>query len=731
MTKKAAADDFPGRFREIVSDPLNLLIQRVPQAGLVRNGWVSLHNGNLVPIEGPGAYFGDFSQILVINRGVLEPLSEFIFQELLKRLPQAPVMIELGEFSGYYGMWMKRARPEARVVLVGAKQKRLEAAQAVFAHNALEAEFVTALLRRDAFEVDAFVADQGGGLLDVILIDSKGAEVEMLDGAAGLLERRGVGYLLVATHSDTLHEAVIERLARAGYRIETASGFGADTTSHKGVVFASNPDAAPVFEGFDPMGRNRIALASPDLKLDYLNAAAAARPSWSEGSDAMAAVSTPRPNVSAGLTHAEAVKRYRGLEIYLPFQGKNAFEVLDHLPLELREGPPSPEMGRGAVVFPFPYSVDIELLNAGFERLAGAWSEAQAAKARAGELRLIFDASAEGMEHNPDLTRRIFRGLAELGVPPRQAYVITQDRNYAEDHAVFCAAEHIGEPLNVVTYDLWIKRFHAQFADKAAKRLHRVLASYRARRQHRSKTFVSLNLSPRPTKLLFLLSLLRDGLWDRGYISFGGFRKRHSAIIRSDESHELPVEYYAQWLPTFPGFAELGKELAPLLPALAAKGELHFGSKAGEGNRPHQKTPLKPVEHEYDDSWFSVITETEMRARPSRITEKPFKSLVSFHPLLMLGNPGSLKAIRSLGYATFGDVIDERYDDEEDPRRRFDMVYREVLRLCAMSEEELWRMERQISPKLEFNAEWGLCRLAARYRNQLDLTLMERLFGEA
>ena len=91
MLPKAASGDFLGRFREVISDPLNLLIERVPMAGFLDGNQVYLHNGLRVPVAGPGAYYGPFSQLLVINRGVHEPLEEFVFQEVLKCLPEAPV----------------------------------------------------------------------------------------------------------------------------------------------------------------------------------------------------------------------------------------------------------------------------------------------------------------------------------------------------------------------------------------------------------------------------------------------------------------------------------------------------------------------------------------------------------------------------------------------------------------------------------------------------------------
>jgi hypothetical protein len=101
------APSFLERYREVVSDPINLLIKRVPEAGYVdKNGFVILHNGNRVPVEGKLAYYNNFSDILIINRGVHEPLEEFCFQEVLKKIKtESPIMIELGAYWAHYSMW--------------------------------------------------------------------------------------------------------------------------------------------------------------------------------------------------------------------------------------------------------------------------------------------------------------------------------------------------------------------------------------------------------------------------------------------------------------------------------------------------------------------------------------------------------------------------------------------------------------------------------------------------
>src|ERR1700721_4435320 len=138
MMGKAAASDFLGRFREIISDPLNLLIERVPLAGFVDGNLVYLHNGLRVPIAGPGAYYGPFSELLVINRGVHEPLEEFVFQEVLKRLPDDPSMIELGAYWGHYSMGFKKERPNGEVILFEPEPGCLKAGQDNFARNGFQ-----------------------------------------------------------------------------------------------------------------------------------------------------------------------------------------------------------------------------------------------------------------------------------------------------------------------------------------------------------------------------------------------------------------------------------------------------------------------------------------------------------------------------------------------------------------------------------------------------------------
>ena len=273
----AKSRDFPGRFREIISDPLNLFIERAPTAGVVEDGMVTLHNGLKVPLTGKQSYYGDFSQILVINRGVHEPLEEFVFQEMLRVLPKRPVMLELGAYWGHYSMWLKTVRPRARTILVEPSWEGLRAGQLNYERNGMEGEFVQAKVGRGELEVDTFLEERGLERLDILHCDIQGAEVEMLEGAERFLSRHGADYIFVSTHSQELHQGVRDGLTRHGYRVEASSDFAFESTAFDGLVFATSPSVPPLLPDFQPLGREEIVHSRAGALVGYVKALSASR----------------------------------------------------------------------------------------------------------------------------------------------------------------------------------------------------------------------------------------------------------------------------------------------------------------------------------------------------------------------------------------------------------------------------------------------------------------------
>jgi hypothetical protein len=265
---KALPGDFPGRFREILSDPLNLCIARVAEAGTVADGLVTLHNGHRVPLVGPSAYYGSFSDILIFNRGVHEPLEEYVFQEVLRNLPempapQAPIMVELGAYWAHYAMWFLQRHRQGRAIMVepGAEERRT--GEANFERNGYRGVFIAAKVGAAGLAVDGLLADHGIERLVILHADIQGAEAEMLNWARASLANQKIDNVFVSTHSQDLHLTCHRILTEHGYRVEVTSDFAAETTSHDGFLFARRSALPAIFQDFRPLGREAITTATP------------------------------------------------------------------------------------------------------------------------------------------------------------------------------------------------------------------------------------------------------------------------------------------------------------------------------------------------------------------------------------------------------------------------------------------------------------------------------------
>ena len=336
-----------------------------------------------------------------------------------------------------------------------------------------------------------------------------------------------------------------------------------------------------------------------------------------------------------------------------------------------------------------------------------------------GRTKLVLDASPEGLRV-ADMgagLQRIHRFLHERGIRRSDVAYVTQDRMFEADYRALCS--RVGEnPMHVLVYDYFVQRLAMELPKNGAQLYEQRLRAFEDAGATRERVFLSLNYTPRPNKLIFLLSLIEHGLWDEGTISFGGFEWRGNG---SDSMNHLGKQ-----MRLLPGFEDLGWRLAGHLEALHAKGRITFA--LGDDPRKYvKKTYPASGLAEYLTTWFSVVTETEMGDRINRLTEKSLKPLLNFHPMLVLGNPFTLELVRRYGFETFGEMFDESYDEEPDPRRRFELVFAQLQRFCRQDRERLPQIVGAVSEKLRFNAWCGLVDLPKRFRKKWQPWFIEAL----
>lgn len=249
---KAGAEDFLGRFREIVSDPNNVRIPRVHGAGFAgkderfSDPFVVMHNGVKI-LLGQAGYYKNFSHILIINRGVHEPQEEYCFARVLDCVDASLPMLELGAYWGFYSLWYKQRFPAAQVFLAEPDLANLQVGKQNFELNNQRGHFVHNGIGAGGMDVIDLLEQNDIARLGILHADIQGAEGLLLTDISPALDSKRVDFLFVSTHSQELHMQCREKLERHGYKILAAADFDRQTFSYDGLIVACREemDVAP------------------------------------------------------------------------------------------------------------------------------------------------------------------------------------------------------------------------------------------------------------------------------------------------------------------------------------------------------------------------------------------------------------------------------------------------------------------------------------------------------
>jgi hypothetical protein len=84
----------------------------------------------------------------------------------------------------------------------------------------------------------------------------------------------------------------------------------------------------------------------------------------------------------------------------------------------------------------------------------------------------------------------------------------------------------------------------------------------------------------------------------------------------------------------------------------------------------------------YQDTYFSIVTETVFDYPYSFRTEKIWKPIAIGHPWIAVANAGFYRDMHNLGFQTFKNTIDESFDQIENNADRLDRIAQVVLDLC-------------------------------------------------
>ena len=112
----------------------------------------------------------------------------------------------------------------------------------------------------------------------------------------------------------------------------------------------------------------------------------------------------------------------------------------------------------------------------------------------------------------------------------------------------------------------------------------------------------------------------------------------------------------------------------------------------------------KLIHEEYfNQAYFNYVVETHFDNDTIFLTEKTFNPILNLQPFVIVGNPGSLRLLKDLGYKTFDTVIKEEYDNIINHKDRMSQILKISFDLTNLSHKHHMRIQQIISQSLQHN----------------------------
>jgi hypothetical protein len=115
---------------------------------------------------------------------------------------------------------------------------------------------------------------------------------------------------------------------------------------------------------------------------------------------------------------------------------------------------------------------------------------------------------------------------------------------------------------------------------------------------------------------------------------------------------------------------------------------------------------------DYAHTGIEIVLETLFDDTRWHLTEKSLRPIACGRPFILAATPGSLAYLRSYGFETFGNLIDESYDQIIDPVKRLECITAEMSRISKLPQKQklqLWQALYQIADRnkqLFFSDAW-------------------------
>jgi len=139
--------------------------------------------------------------------------------------------------------------------------------------------------------------------------------------------------------------------------------------------------------------------------------------------------------------------------------------------------------------------------------------------------------------------------------------------------------------------------------------------------------------------------------------------------------------------------------------------------------KPNDKSTHYQAEF-YNEFGVDIVTETVFDYPYPFISEKTLRPISSKRPFIIIGAPGTLKMLKTKGFTTYSNIIDESYDEISDHELRFFAVCESVKKFTNRPIAKIKQDIKSIESTIEENFQ------TLKNLQNLELQRLEKILRE-
>lgn len=277
---------------------------------------------------------------------------------------------------------------------------------------------------------------------------------------------------------------------------------------------------------------------------------------------------------------------------------------------------------------------------------------------------LLLDQCLEGYQ-TPWLWQFFHEECQRINIDPACLVYVTGNMLASSQYNLWAVNKAISSRVKVISYPHFEKDIQMIAKNNNISTSVSANLEYKKYNITKIRTYNCLNKRTRAHRSWFFLMLYKEQLLSKGLVSANDYGGHIPRIENKWPDQRIMEE---------------ARKLLPLLVYETAnneKDDLYYINRI--------------MDQIYLDTWVTIISEASFSDADETlfISEKTFKPIACMHPFIILGNRGSLKKLRELGYKTFHPYINESYD-ELSTFDRFEAIIQEIKRIDAIPDKFKW-----------------------------------------